>query len=240
MLLCIDFQPAYAEAFGHAMESLRDRLHTAASKREKVHFIYNEVFSLEGEELGDPLERVLEWGSGQCLAINDAVMLRKNFGWISHLFRTGYERNVAVSILGYLMKEGLSSSADIPAPELERIVATSHSDFKGFWDCSSEAWEEIRTGTVAMPWLFDGGVLPWLESLRGEDVEVCGGFRHRCLDEMCMMLEAGGIPYRLNEPLIYSLPIEDFGETSPDAPDSPGSPHAETHETLMLPGLVPS
>jgi hypothetical protein len=208
MLLCIDFQPAYAEAFSHAMESLQSRMRRASIEGEEVHFIYNEAYSLDGEELGDPIDRVISWSRQSHLHLGSSRMIRKNFGWVSHLFRHGYERSVAVCLLRYLMETGLSSSAEIPGSELERIVASSHEDFNGFWDCSTEAWNEIHSGAIAMPYLFEGGVHSWLESLRaekGKPVEVTGGFRHRCLDEMCLLLEAGDIPYRLNESLIYGL-----------------------------------
>ena len=212
MLLCIDFQPAYVEAFGDLVVPLRERLRLATQRDELVHFIYNDVFSLEGEELGDSLSRVQEWGIQECLELNRARLIQKNFGWVSHLFRAGSERKVAITILRHLMEHGLSNSSEIAAVDLERMVAASHDDFEGFWDCSPEAWEEMRVGAIAMPYLFEGGMIPWLESLKGslggDVVEVTGGFRHRCLDELCMMLEAAGIPYFLNEPLIYSLPDE--------------------------------
>lgn len=211
MLLCIDFQPAYIEAFEGLMTPLRQRLRKAGKSGEEVHFIYNEAYSIEGEELGDPVERVLEWSGRQKLSITNALLLRKNFGWVSHLFREGEERVIAVSILKHLLQHGLNDSSEVSAPELERIISSSHDDFEGFWDCSPAAWEEITSGAIAMPYLFEGGVLPWIESLaakKGEVVEVIGGFRHRCLDEMCMLMEAGGISYRLNEALIYSLPEE--------------------------------
>ncbi|KAB2639918.1 MAG: hypothetical protein DVB30_03125 [Verrucomicrobia bacterium] len=226
MLLCIDFQPAYAESFSHTMGALKNRLLRASLRREEVHFIYNEVFSLEGEELGDPLERIVEWGLQENLPLKHTIMLRKNFGWISHLFRAGYERNVARSILKHLMKHDLSSSSDISGPDLERIVASSHEDFEGFWDCSPAAWEEIKSGAIAMPFIFEGGVIPWLDCVKaslsksGGIVEVTGGFRHRCLDEMCLLLEAGGIPYQLNDPLIYSLPEDEPSSILPPDPTS--------------------
>jgi hypothetical protein len=106
------------------------------------------------------------------------------------------------------MKSGLSSSAEIPSSKLERIVADAHDDFAGFWDCSPEAWEEMKTGAIAMPFLFEGGMIPWLESIKGAVVEVTGGFRHRCLDEFCITMEAAEISYFLNDALIYSLPEE--------------------------------
>lgn len=213
MLLCIDFQPAYMEAFEGMMTPLRQRLRKAGKRGEEVHFIYNEAYSIEGEELGDPEERVVAWSKSQKLPLASAkaLLVRKNFGWVSHLFREGEERAVAVSILKHLLQHGLNDSSQVPAPELERIISSSHDDFEGFWDCSPAAWEEITSGAIAMPYLFEGGVLPWIESLgakRGEVVEVIGGFRHRCLDEMCMLMEAGGISYHLNEALIYSLPEE--------------------------------
>ena len=221
MLLCIDFQPAYIEAFEGIMTPLRSRLRQASRTGEEVHFIYNEAYSIEGEDLGDPIERVLEWSGRQKLPLTNALFLRKNFGWVSHLFREGAERAVAVSILKHLLQHGLNDSSEVLAPELERIIASSHDDFEGFWDCSPAAWEEITSGAIAMPYLFQGGVLPWLESLgtqRGKVVEVIGGFRHRCLDEMCMLMEAGGIPYSLNEALIYSLPEEQIiSELEPGA-----------------------
>ena len=240
MLLCIDFQPAYAEAFVHAMKPLRCRLRSAARRREEVHFIYNEAYSLEGEELGDPVGRVLSWGRKERLMFKNARMLRKNFGWVSHLFREGSERTVAVSILRHLMEHGLSSSAEMTGPELEKIVASSHGDFEGFWDCSPEAWQEIKIGAIALPFVFDGGVLPWLESLKarftkhGEVVEVTGGFRHRCLDEMLMLMEAGGVEYRLNESLIYSLPDQ------PSTVDPPVAGREEWEDVgVDLPALLP-
>jgi hypothetical protein len=209
MLICIDFQPAYAESFSDLMIPLRSRLRSASRNGELVHFIYNEATSLEGEVLGDSIDLVTEWCARERLPIDGARMLRKNFGWVSHLFRESVERKIAINILRLLMKQGLSASNGIPGCELERIVASAHGDFPGFWDCSPEAWEEIMTGAIAMPYVFDGGVTAWLESLHGQHVEVIGGFRHRCLDEMCMMLEAGGISHHLNETLIYSVPEEE-------------------------------
>ena len=214
MLLCIDFQPAYVESFSDLMIPLRSRLRSAARNGEQVHFVYNEATSLEGEVLGDTIDLVTEWCARESLPIDGARMLKKNFGWVSHLFRQGVEREIAITILRLLMKRGLSASDEITGCELERIVASAHGGFPGFWDCSPEAWEEIKTGAIAMPYLFDGGVVAWLESLHGRHVEVIGGFRHRCLDEMCMMLEAGGISHDLNEALIYSVPEEEQGVTS--------------------------
>jgi hypothetical protein len=209
MLLCIDFQPAYVESFSDLVIPLRSRLSSAVRTGEEVHFVYNEAWSLEGEALGDSIDQVSAWCEQERLPVDGARMLRKNFGWVSHLFRHGVEREIAITILRLLMKRGLYASDAIPGRELEKIVASAHGDFPGFWDCSPEAWEEIMTGAIAMPYLFDGGVTNWLESLRGQHVEVIGGFRHRCLDEMCMMLEAGGISHHLNEALIYSVSDEE-------------------------------
>ena len=215
MLLCIDFQPAYEEAFAHLLDPLKERIHRALRSGEEVHFIYNDILSLEGEELGDSPERLLAWCAQQGLPVSHLKMIRKNFGWVSHLFRSGRERTVAITILRHLMEEGMDDSSRIPRPHLERIVASSHDDFEGFWDCSSEAWEEMLSGAVAMPYLFDGGMVPWLKSLNGSVPEITGGFRHRCLDEMCMMLEAYGISYRNNDSLIYGVPEEEVEPVEP-------------------------
>jgi hypothetical protein len=139
------------------------------------------------------------------MSLKRVHMLRKNFGWISHLFREGLERVIAISILKHMLSYGLQTSAEITGADLERIVAAAHGNCAGFRDCSPDAWDEIRTGAIAIPFIFDGGVPEWLKTLRGQEVEVCGGFRERCLDEMCMLMEAGGVSYRLNEDLIYSL-----------------------------------
>ena len=208
MLLCIDFQPAYEEAFMHLLGPLGQRLERARTDGEEVHFIYNDVLSLEGEELGDPRDRVMAWMGERGFFTENTRLIRKNFGWVSHLFREGRERTVAVSILRSLMARGWADSSMIPRGDLERIVASSHDDFQGFWDCSPEAWEEMLIGAVAMPYLFEGGMIPWLKSLEGSVPEVIGGFRHRCLDEMCMMLEAAWIPYRAEASLIYGVPEE--------------------------------
>ena len=73
----------------------------------------------------------------------------------------------------------------------------------------------MLSGAVAMPYLFDGGMVPWLKSLNGSVPEITGGFRHRCLDEMCMMLEAHGISYRNNDSLIYGVPEEEAEPVEP-------------------------
>ena len=44
------------------------------------------------------------------------------------------------------------------------------------------------------------------KSVRDQEIEIIGGFYHRCFDEICMMLEAAEIPYHLNSELIYALP----------------------------------
>ncbi len=214
MLLCIDFQPAYAESFAHLMAPLRCRLRKAARRREEVHFIYNEVFSLEGEELGDPLDRLITWGSRERLMLRNARMLRKNFGWVSHAFREGRERRLGVAILRHLMDQGLSSSAELADGDVECLVNSVHGDYEEFREFSPEAWGEIVSGAIALPFVFEGGVLPWLELLKREEVEMVGGFRHRCFDEMCMLLEAGGISYGLNEAMIYCVP-EELAEVVP-------------------------
>jgi hypothetical protein len=243
MLLCIDFQPAYIEAFEGMMTPLRQRLRKASTRGEEVHFIYNEAYSIEGEELGDPVERVLAWSNSQKLPITNAnaLLLRKNFGWVSHLFREGEERAVAVSILKHLLQHGLNDSSEVSAPDLERIISSSHDDFEGFWDCSPAAWEEITSGAIAMPYLFEGGVLPWIESLaakKSEVVEVIGGFRHRCRDEMGMLMEAGGISYRPNEELIYSVPEEQMSAR----PEAESWEPSEEEAPLLFSdfGLIPA
>lgn len=236
MLLCIDFQPAYEESFSEIMPPLRQRLHEAVGSGEEIHFVYNEAFSLEGESLGNTLEEVMEWCARENLPLGGARMIRKNFGWVSHLFRNGVERRIAITMLRLFMERGISGSSAISRSEQELIVASSHEDFSGFWDCSPEAWEEITSGAIAMPYLFEGGITPWLESLRGLDVEVIGGFRHRCLDEMCMMLEAGGISHRLNDSLVYSVPDEESGEGLPDIWED----RREMEQLLFPPGAVPA
>jgi hypothetical protein len=215
MLLCIDFQPAYEEAFAHLITPLRERINEAVRRGEEIHFIYNDILSLEGEELGDSPERVSAWCVQRDLPVRNLKLIRKNFGWVSHLFRSGRERTVSTKILKHLMEEGLEDSSRIPKPLLERIVASSHDDFEGFWDCSPEAWEEMLVGAIGMPYLFEGGMVPWLDSLRGCVPEITGGFRHRCLDELCIMLEASGIPYRNNDALIYGLPEEEVEALDP-------------------------
>jgi hypothetical protein len=215
MLLCIDFQPAYEESFAHLLDPLRERINRAVRSGEEIHFIYNDILSLEGEELGDSPERLLGWCVQQGLPVDHLKMIRKNFGWVSHLFRSGRERTVAIMILRHLMEMGMEDSSGIPRPHLERIVASSHDEFEGFWDCSPEAWEEMLSGAVAMPYLFDGGMVHWLNSLKGSVPEITGGFRHRCLDEMCMMLEAHGIRYRNNDSLTYGIPEEEVEPVNP-------------------------
>jgi hypothetical protein len=219
MLICIDFQPAYEEAFAHLLDPLRERIKEAVLQGEEVHFIYNDILSLEGEELGDTPERVNDWCLQRDLPAGHLKMIRKNFGWVSHLFRSGRERAVAIMILRHLMARGMEDSSLIPRPHLERIVASSHDDFEGFWDCSPEAWEEMLSGAIAMPYLFEGGMVPWLKSLHGCVPEITGGFRHRCLDEMCMMLEAHGVAYRNNDSLIYGVPEEEGDSASPSWED---------------------
>ena len=113
------------------------------------------------------------------------------------------------------MDEGRVDSSQVPRPLLERIVASSHDDFEGFWDCSPEAWEEMLSGAIAMPYLFEGGVVPWLNSLKGNVPEITGGFHHRCLDEMCLMLEAAEIPYLNNDSLIYGIREEEVEPVAP-------------------------
>jgi hypothetical protein len=229
MLLCIDFQPAYEEAFAHLLDPLRERIGRAVRDGEEVYFIYNDILSLEGEELGDSPERLIAWCGLRDLPVRHMKLIRKNFGWVSHLFRSGRERTVAVTILRHLMAGGMEDSSRIPRPLLERIVASSHDDFEGFWDCSPEAWEEMLTGAVAMPYLFEGGMVPWLTSLHGTVPEITGGFRHRCLDEICMMLEAQGIAYRNNDALIYGIP----GEMT--EPDMPSWRDCEVISPLLIP-----
>jgi len=235
MLLCIDFQPAYEEAFAHLLDPLRERIQQAVRNGEEVHFIYNDILSLEGEELGDSPERLIAWCGERGLPVSHLKLIRKNFGWVSHYFRTGRERTVGISILKHLMEEGMEDSSRIPKPHLERIVASAHDDFEGFWDCSAEAWEEMLSGAVAMPYLFDGGMVPWLNSLKGCVPEITGGFRHRCLDEMCMMLEAHGIAYRNNDALIYGVPEE---VTEPSAPAALSWRECEVVSPLLLPREV--
>jgi len=52
----------------------------------------------------------------------------------------------------------------------------------------------------------------------GEVIEICGGFRERCLDEICILLEAAEVSYSLNNSLIYSLPEETQGSKKLQVP----------------------
>lgn len=201
----------------HLLDPLRVRLAEAIRSGEEVHFIYNHAFTLEGEELGDPEERLVRWALEKELPLERVRLVVKNFGWVSHRFRTGIERRIAVRILEQLVSSGLSGSHDIAPADLEKIVATSHDHFPGFWDCSPEAWEEMRTGAIAMPYRFEmignagvPGMGEWLESLttrHDQRIEIIGGYAERCLDEICMMLEASRIGYTLDPSLLYFLPL---------------------------------
>lgn len=208
MLICVDFQPAYFEAFSHLMSPLHSRLESAALKEEAVHFLYNDILSLEGEELGDSLENIQTWVEKESLPLRAARMIQKNFGWVSHAVREGDERAIAVLILRHLLESDISHSAEISEKDMEQIIFGTSAELTRFQHISPLAWREIKEGAIALPMLFEGGVHAWLDSVRGEDVEIIGGFHHRCFDEICMLLEAGGIPHHLNHELIYYLPEE--------------------------------
>jgi hypothetical protein len=206
MLICVDFQPAYIDAFAHLVVPLRERLEHACRHGERIHFLYNDIFSLEGESLGDSLDGLLEWSNQESLSLHQARMIRKNFGWVSHAVRTGDERRIAVMILRHLLKSDISHSAEISEKDMEQIIFSVSGELSHFQRISPIAWREIKEGAIALPMLFEGGVHEWLESVRGEEIEIIGGFHHRCFDEICMMLEAGDIPHHLNNDLIYYLP----------------------------------
>ncbi len=209
MLVCVDFQPAYVDAFAHLMPPLRVRLESAAERGEAVHFLYNDILSLEGEELGDSQERILAWVEKESLPLQGARMIHKNFGWVSHAVRAGDERKIAVLILRHLLESEISHSAEISEKDMEQIIFGSSADLERFQHISPLAWREIKEGAIALPMLFEGGVHDWLDAVRGEEIEIIGGFHHRCFDEICMLLEAGGIPHHLRHDLIYYLPEED-------------------------------
>jgi len=206
MLICVDFQPAYLDAFAHLMTPLRARLESATQRGEAVHFLYNNILSLEGEELGDSLQNILTWSESESLPIKNARMIHKNFGWVSHAVREGDERKIAVLILRHLLESEISHSAEISEKDMEQLIFGTTAELARFQHISPLAWREIKEGAIAMPMLFEGGVHEWLEAVRGEEVEIIGGFHHRCFDEICMLLEAGGISHHLNNELIYAVP----------------------------------
>lgn len=208
MLICVDFQPAYTDAFAHLLAPLRTRLETAREQREAVHFLYNDIYSLEGEKLGDSQEEILDWIENAALPVQNARMIHKNFGWVSHAVREGDERKIAILILRHLLESDISHSAEISEKDMEQIIFGTSAELEHFQHISPLAWREIKEGAIALPMLFEGGVHTWLDAVRGEEVEMIGGFHHRCFDEISMLLEAGGISHHLNDELIYYLPEE--------------------------------
>lgn len=132
MLICIDFQPSYEYAFSHLFTPLKCRLRKAARRREAVQLFYNESYSLYGEELGDPVDRVLTWCQESRLALKNGLVLRKNFGWVSHAFRDGVERAIGVSILRCLLHRGLANSAELTNDDLREIIGCHYGDIGGF------------------------------------------------------------------------------------------------------------
>lgn len=206
MLICVDFQPAYLDAFQCLLPALRTRLKAAEVKREKVHFLYNDILWMDGEELGDSQDRILLWAAKHDLPLGNARMIHKNFGWISHSVRAGDERKIAILTLRHLLASEISHSAEISEKDLEQIIFGVSGELARFQQISPLAWKEIKEGAIALPMLFEGGIHEWLESVRDQEIEIIGGFHHRCFDEICMMLEAAGVPYRLNSELIYAVP----------------------------------
>ncbi len=206
MLICVDFQPAYLDAFEHLLPALRTRLEAAEVNQEEVHFLYNDILWMDGEELGDSQDRILHWGAEHDLPLENARMIHKNFGWISHSVRSGDERKIAILTLRHLLDSEISHSAEISEKDMEQIIFSVSGELARFQRISPLAWKEIKEGAIALPMLFEGGVHKWLESVRGQETEIIGGFHHRCFDEICMMLEAAEIPYHLNSGLIYAVP----------------------------------
>lgn len=212
MLICVDFQPAYLDAFAHLLPALRTRLEIAEANSEEVHFLYNDILWMDGEELGDSHDRILIWAAEYDLPLGDARRIHKNFGWVSHAVRTGDERKIAILTLRHLLKSEISHSAEISEKDMEQIIFGVSGELAHFQRISPLAWQEIKEGAIALPMLFEGGIHAWLDELKslksGEDVEIIGGFHHRCFDEICMMLEAGNIEHHLKHELIYYLPEE--------------------------------
>ena len=212
MLICVDFQPAYIDAFAHLMPALRTRLASAEQSHEEVHFLYNDILWMDGEELGDSRERILAWADKENLQLTNARMLHKNFGWVSHAVRDGDERKIAILTLRHLLQSEISHSAEISEKDMEQIILGVSGELAHFQRLSPLAWQEIKEGAIALPMLFEGGIHAWLDALRSikseEEVEIIGGFYHRCFDEICMMLEAGNIPHHLKRDLVYYLPEE--------------------------------
>lgn len=206
MLICVDFQPAYFEAFAHLLPSLRARLEAAEANQEEIHFLYNDILWMDGEELGDSKDRILLWAAEYDLPLGNARMIHKNFGWVSHAVRAGNERKIAILTLRHLLQSEISHSAEISEKDMEQIILGVSGELTHFQTISPLAWKEIKEGAIALPMLFEGGIHEWLESIRGEETEIIGGFHHRCFDEICMMLEAAEIPYHLNSGLIYAVP----------------------------------
>jgi len=219
------------------MKGLRKRLRQAARRRERVDFLYNDTWDIMGARLGDDHVDVLKWAEENNINITDARLLKKNFGWVSHWLRDGSLRGIGVGILRRMLNSTVSESSAMN--EADRLLAIAeHIPLEEFYATHQAALKEIETGQVALPMIWDGGVKEWLDSIRGEKVEVIGGFRERCLGEVCMLMEAAGIDHTMNEPLIFGLPQEESDSIWERRAETVSSPEAVP--VMDIPILMPA
>jgi hypothetical protein len=198
MLLCIDFQPEYEGSFLRMIPKLKQRINRAKAKKEDIHFIYNKTYTKEGELLGNHLQDVIAWCRKNkiCTKREKTKFIRKNFGFIHEEFRSGIGRVIAREIL----KEKIFSENNNEKKQLLTDLALlSHENDL------LRLIERAKTG-VNTPMIWEGGIKNWIETLPKNGIEITGGFKERCLNEVCILLESASIEYTLNEELIYKLP----------------------------------
>lgn len=190
MLLCIDMQPTYSKACVCMLSRAVQYQNRFLSDRVEMIF----------DNMNDTREEFLDWCAEAGFA--KAPARSKQFGWLRNWMDCGVSDDVIVAGLRYMTKKGATSSEGFCESDFREIILDSHGDFEDWKENYRAEWDSMRADLLFAPQVerFD----ELLAKCRAADsVELIGGGRNECLEEIRLTLAAFDIHATVHEGLVY-------------------------------------
>lgn len=190
-LLIIDVQKNFNSAFNH---DFVERIKKESLNYSHVFYLWdnlndeNYYDQLPEEFLGEFNPETEEYDNN---IYESFIPLTKQFGFFRWLMNLGYERELIVSFIKFMIENKVNDSrAILENPEL-------FNDFKERFKNTSLEKINLKSDCLIIPDLKED------IQVINNGVKVCGGGRDACLEEVCLLLDALDIEYTIIDSLTY-------------------------------------
>lgn len=187
-LVVVDVQRGYEESIEGQIYDFVHKINT--TNQNIVMFYVGKEFDLDTKE--DVMFYLLEHGLDES-KLDSIKFIEKTYGYIRSWMDLGVDRNIIIEAVKLMDQEKIYDSRDFTDEQFDKITS-------GEFSKQNDLRYKLTQDHIFYPGDFS---LDLFKLDEFNQIEIIGGGRHECLEEIAIILEAIGKDITINESLCY-------------------------------------